>query len=168
VQPSLPFDVPGSEVLDDAPVRSLYRDAVVAVTPLRMISAGVDLFMSVLGTALFVTTAKYGGVTLELTKATLPILGAAALFIFFLYRVLFCLADGDTPGVRWTGLTIINFDGNRPTREQRLRRLASSVVSILAAGLGLIWALVDGEKLAWHDHMSQTFATMAVSLDQKS
>ena len=32
-------------------------------------------------------------------------------------------------------------------------------LSFCAGGVGLLWALADEEKLAWHDHMSKTFPT---------
>jgi hypothetical protein len=33
------------------------------------------------------------------------------------------------------------------------------LLSIAAAGLGLIWALTDEERLTWHDMATQTFLT---------
>jgi uncharacterized RDD family membrane protein YckC len=56
-------------------------------------------------------------------------------------------------------LRLLNFDGRPPTREQRMLRLGASFLSVLSAGLGLLWALVDEESLTWHDHISQTFPT---------
>jgi hypothetical protein len=53
----------------------------------------------------------------------------------------------------------VNFDGQRPTQRERLQRFAWSAVSVLPAGLGLLWALVDEENLTWHDHSSKTFLT---------
>jgi uncharacterized RDD family membrane protein YckC len=84
---------------------------------------------------------------------------ASAIVISLLYRVLFCLGNGDTPGIRWLGLRVLDFDGRPPTRKQRFQRLAGGCVGAVAAGLGLLWALFDEEQLTWHDHMSQTFPT---------
>ena len=47
-----------------------------------------------------------------------------------------------------------------PTFEQRFKRLVASILSLAAAGLGLLWALADEEKLTWHDHISRTFVTI--------
>jgi uncharacterized RDD family membrane protein YckC len=74
-----------------------------------------------------------------------------------LYRLLWCLGNGDTPGMQFAGLRLVNFDGRLPDREQRLTRLAGSILSLASAGLGLVWALVDEENLTWHDHISKTF-----------
>jgi len=56
-------------------------------------------------------------------------------------------------------MRLVNFDGRPPNRAQRMRRMAAGVLSMLSAGLGLIWVLVDEENLAWHDHISKTFPT---------
>jgi hypothetical protein len=53
----------------------------------------------------------------------------------------------------------VDFDGRRPDREQRGVRQVAGLLSLLSAGLGLVWALVDEEKLTWHDHISKTFPT---------
>ena len=33
------------------------------------------------------------------------------------------------------------------------------IIGFMAAGLGLVWSLVDEERLTWHDLMSKTFPT---------
>jgi hypothetical protein len=53
----------------------------------------------------------------------------------------------------------LNFDGMPPTRNQRIVRVAAGCLSLLAGGLGLLWAAADEETLSWHDHMSKTFLT---------
>jgi hypothetical protein len=40
-----------------------------------------------------------------------------------------------------------------------MRQLAG-LLSVVSAGLGLVWALVDEENLTWHDHISKTFPTV--------
>ena len=41
----------------------------------------------------------------------------------------------------------------------RLFRVGAAGLSVLAAGLGILWALVDEESLTWHDHISKTYPT---------
>ena len=53
----------------------------------------------------------------------------------------------------------VRADGRNPNREQRVYRMAAGCLSVMAAGLGLMWALVDEESLTWHDHISKTFPT---------
>ena len=96
----------------------------------------------------------------ELVNAqTLPWLGGLAAMFGVVYKLLWALAGTDSPGLRWTQLRTLNFDGIEPTRNERLARVAAACLSLLAAGLGLLWALADEETLSWHDHMSKTFAT---------
>jgi uncharacterized RDD family membrane protein YckC len=94
-----------------------------------------------------------------LTKQTLPFYAAIAAVFALLYKMLWCLADGDTAGMRWAQLRLVNFDGQIPDREQRMFRVAAGCLSFMAAGLGVMWALVDEESLTWHDHISKTFPT---------
>ena len=72
------------------------------------------------------------------------------------------MAGGDTPGTAWAQLRLVNYDGQPPTRDQRVYRVLASYLSILAGGMGVLWALVDEENLTWHDHMTRTFPTPRV------
>jgi len=83
---------------------------------------------------------------------------AAPLLIGVFYKLVYCLAGGDTPGIRSAGLRLVNFMGTQPTRMQRFVRLLVSWVGT-GAGMGLLWALFDEGTLTWHDHASQTFLT---------
>jgi len=67
--------------------------------------------------------------------------------------------------MRIAGLELVDFDGKAPRREQRFGRLFGSALSLLAAGIGMIWLLVDEERLTWHDHMSGTFPTFSETRD---
>ncbi len=135
----------------------IYSDAPVASPVHRMLAAALDMSMVVIALGMFLITFQIAGGQVVLNKETVPLfLGIAVVFGFF-YHVLFCLGNSDTPGMRWTQLQLLNFDGRLPDRDQRSLRLAANCLSLLAAGLGLLWSLVDEEKLAWHDHMSRTF-----------
>jgi uncharacterized RDD family membrane protein YckC len=99
------------------------------------------------------------GGKLAFSPKTLPVLVVVVAAFVIFYEILWCLAGGDSAGMRWARLTLVDFDGQRPHRKQRFYRLASGVLSLLAAGIGLLWALVDEETLTWHDHISKTFPT---------
>ena len=134
-------------------------DAPVALPAHRMIAAAFDASIVIVAVSLFFSIFHFAGGTIILNKHTLPLLAGVAAVFFLFYKILWCLADGDTAGMRWAHLRLVNFDGQPPEREQRLYRIASGFLSLLAAGLGLLWALVDEESLTWHDHMSRTFPT---------
>ena len=111
------------------------------------------------GLGIFGGVFTLAGGEITLNAKTIPVfLGVVAIMVIF-YRSLWCLGRGDTPGMKWTHLRLVNFDGQKPNRRQRFSRLCSGVLSLFAAGLGLLWALVDEETLTWHDHISKTFPT---------
>ncbi len=137
----------------------IYCDAPVALPAHRMIAAAFDLSMVLIAVGLFLAIFFLSGGMLMLSKQNAPFLiGVGALLALF-YRFLFVLGNGETPGMRFAGLRLVNFDGRSPDRDQRAFRQISSVLSVLSAGLGLVWALVDEENLTWHDHISKTFPT---------
>ena len=137
----------------------IYCDAPVAVPAHRAMAAAADASIVLMALAIFGIIFRLAGGAFVLDAKTAPIFLAAAGCVVVFYRVLWCLANGDSAGQRWTHLRLVNFDGQRPTRTQRFYRLASALLSFLAAGIGLLWSLVDEETLTWHDHISKTFPT---------
>lgn len=161
-QQNLEFLEPG-RVVDTEAEAVIYCDAPVAIPTHRVMAAAVDLSLIVIALGLFVAAflgvMRWFGIEVTLTKEAVPLFTSMAIVFGLLYKIMWCLADGDSPGMRWTHQRLVNFDGQRPDREQRLRRLASGCLSLMAAGLGVVWALVDEESLTWHDHISKTFPT---------
>jgi len=123
----------------------------------RMMAAAVDGSMIAIAVGLFLMIFYLSGGRIVFSKQTMLLAAAVIGSVSLVYRLLWCLGNGDTPGMHFAGLRLVNFDGRAPQREQRLYRLAASVLSIASAGLGLVWALVDEESLTWHDHISKTF-----------
>jgi uncharacterized RDD family membrane protein YckC len=159
--------IPGQQALDFTHVMRakqadgvIYCDAPVAVPAHRAMAAAVDASIVVLALTLFfgIVFRVAGGISVLNIKTAPIFFGMAAAVVLF-YRMLWCLANGDSAGQRWAHLRLVNFDGQRPTRTQRFYRLASGLLSLMAAGIGLLWSLVDEETLTWHDHISKTFPT---------
>ncbi len=165
-QQTLEFSAPPPQSVETAVEAVIYCDAPVAVPAHRVMAAAVDLsliaialgiFLAILQLALGYFHLLNGPVVLN--KSTVTMFVLIAVVFGLLYKVLWCLADGDSPGMRAAHLRLVNFDGRRPDREQRLYRIAFGCLSFVAAGLGVMWAMVDEEKLTWHDHISKTFPT---------
>jgi uncharacterized RDD family membrane protein YckC len=116
--------------------------------------------MVLIGIGLFLGIFCLSGGDLALNRHTVPLLLGLGAAIALFYRFLWSIANGDTPGMRFAGLRLVDFDGRKPDREKRGLRQIAGVLSLLSAGLGLVWAFVDEEKLAWHDHISKTFPTI--------
>ena len=119
----------------------------------------MDGALMLIALALFGVVFRLAGGAVVLNARTVPVFLAVAAAVMALYRLLWSCACTDSPGMRWTNLVLINFDGQSPTRKQRLARTASGWLSLAAGCLGLVWALVDEETLTWHDHISKTFPT---------
>ncbi len=134
-------------------------DAITAARWARVAAFAFDATMMLSGMAIFLGAIHYRTGTIPMDKHSLPLLAGAALCIVLLYKALWCLGNGDSPGMRWAKLRLITFDGRQPTRRQRIRRALSGAFVSSAMGLGLMWALVDEEALTWHDHISKTFPT---------
>jgi uncharacterized RDD family membrane protein YckC len=137
----------------------IYCDAPVAIPAHRAMAAALDASIIVMALGVFGVVFRLAGGAFIFNAKTAPaFLGVAAGVVIF-YRLLWCLANGDTVGQKWTRLRLVNFDGQAPTRAQRLYRTASGFLSLMAGGIGLLWGLVDEETLTWHDHISKTFPT---------
>ncbi len=63
---------------------------------------------------------------------------------------------GQTLGMATWRLRVEREDGRSLTWGDTLRRLGWALVSLLPAGLGFAWMLVDPERRAWHDRLSRT------------
>ena len=134
-------------------------DAPVALPTHRIMAAAADISLVLIALGLFLAIFFGLGGDMSLSRRSWPFLLGVAFVIAAFYRFLWCLAGGDTPGMRFARLRLVDFDGLAPSRDQRLLRQVASLLSVLSAGLGLVWALVDEENLTWHDHISKTFPT---------
>lgn len=141
----------------DVPVALPAHRSIAAVFDAAMVLLGVGLFLGifVLVPAVFGIGSGVGSMNGGNAMVFLCVAGVIALF----YRFLWCIANGDTPGLRFAGLRLVDFDGRVPDRERRGMRQVAGLLSVISAGLGLVWALVDEENLTWHDHISKTFPT---------
>jgi uncharacterized RDD family membrane protein YckC len=156
-QQALDFHNPG--VAETKVQAVIYCDAPVALPTHRLIAAAFDASMIILAVGAFLAVFLIAGGQIEFTRQNLGFLVGVITVVTMLYRWLWAVANGDSPGMRFAGLRLVDFDGRRPDRDQRGMRLLASLLSIVSVGLGLVWALVDEESLAWHDHISKTFPT---------
>ncbi len=137
----------------------IYCDAPVAIPAHRAMAAALDASIIVMALGVFGVVFRLAGGAFIFNAKTAPAFVGVAAGVVIFYRLLWCLANGDTVGQKWTRLRLVNFDGQAPTRAQRLYRTASGFLSLMAGGIGLLWGLVDEETLTWHDHISKTFPT---------
>jgi uncharacterized RDD family membrane protein YckC len=155
------LDFPGIEEVAGPPQSHIPCDAPVAPATMRAEAAFIDgaimLGPVILGMAVFL----YEGGRFVMNKNTAPFWLAVLFTIPVLYKLLWSWAGRDSVGMSAMGLRLVDFYGNPPSRELRYQRAMASFISFLAAGIGLVWALVDEDALTWHDHMSSTFPTIS-------
>lgn len=82
------------------------------------------------------------------------------LAICLLFFGWFWVHGGQTLGMRAWRLKVVNPDGTTVTWRRAVIRFFSALLSWIPLGLGYLWVLVDKEKRAWHDHLSDTFVTL--------
>ncbi|MCX6614970.1 MAG: RDD family protein [Acidobacteria bacterium] len=135
------------------------------VAPLaaRVMSAVFDAALVAVGCALFAGIYTALGGRFALQRAGVLAFCAAMALLAGVYLFLFLFYAAATPGMRWLGLRLVDFEG-RPARPgQRLLRVLAVVPSSAALGFGFLWAAFDEEALAWHDRISRTCLTMTGS-----
>jgi uncharacterized RDD family membrane protein YckC len=91
-----------------------------------------------------------------------PMLGATVVFTFavatLLYQLLFFSLNEATPGMRYARVGLCMFADANPTRKQMRRRvLLAQMLAICPLGLGLLWVLLDDDRLGWHDRISRMY-----------
>ncbi len=134
-------------------------DAPVAAPMHRACAAAIDGSCIVIAWGVFLTVFHFLGGSFPSTKPVFLIMAGAAVLIAMFYGFIWVCAGAQTPGMRTLHLTLINFDGYPPDAAARWLRYFGACLSYFACGLGLLWALLDEEGLAWHDHISKTFPT---------
>jgi uncharacterized RDD family membrane protein YckC len=73
-----------------------------------------------------------------------------------LFFIGFWSLAGETLGMRAWRMRIVRLDGGRPTLKEATIRYIAAILSWAVMGLGFLWVLFDGKRLAWHDRLSGT------------
>jgi uncharacterized RDD family membrane protein YckC len=106
--------------------------------------------------ALLIATA----LALMVTRGTLsyhnPLFRTFLFLVCFSFYAWFWLHGGQTLGMRAWRLRLQRPDGQPVTVWQALLRFMAAIPSLAFAGLGLLWMLVDKDKMAIHDRISES------------
>lgn len=137
-----------------------YEDAPVAPAALRLKAAAVDAGVFAAGFALFAAAFHYMGGHFALSIKTAYFYGGALAAMLLAYRLFWCVLGRDSAGMQCFGMRVITFDGYPPGTRRRLARFLAACLCVGGGGWGVLWALLDEERLALHDHISQTFPTV--------
>ena len=152
--------------LDASPVREVSeeRPELEALLPLetaslnlRVMAAAVD--GCILGTAAVAVLAAVALRLAELPALPIVAAGCAAtlLILFVLYQLLFFTFADATPGMRYARIGLCTFSDENPTRAQMRHRTWAILLSAFPLGIGFLWALLDDDRLSWHDRITRMY-----------
>jgi uncharacterized RDD family membrane protein YckC len=130
----------------------------------RFLAGIIDCLVLVAAASVFAIIARVvpilfglAGGRIQFNPFNLALLVSLAAFWIFAYFAAFSALTSSTPGQAAMGLAVLNFDGALPTRQECLLRAFGYLVSIASVMLGFLWATMDSDGLAWHDHISGTY-----------
>ena len=129
----------------------------------RFVSGVVDAGLVFIATGAFAITFLELAEEMPQSRMTLVCLLAAAGIFWLLFQYIFLTYRRATPGMRMAQLELCTFEGKATTMFDRQTRAAASALSAFSIGLGYAWALVDEDRLGWHDRISQTHLRAALS-----
>lgn len=156
LQPDVPEDlcVPHAEPMAELPYR-------VAPQLHRVAAEIVDTLIVAVAAGVFgaIVAKINAAVLLSDAKTTVELGFLVPMTFWCLYKYLYLVHGGCTPGMKLAKLQLVNFDGELPRRARRRNRALSMLVSIFPLGLGLIWSFIDPDRLCWHDRISKTYLT---------
>jgi uncharacterized RDD family membrane protein YckC len=135
-------------------------DDLAAPPVVRLRAALVDLLCTAAAVTLALAPVFFWARPLAFDRWTLAWMGSIVAAVAIAYPLIWIICGCGSIGARAMRLTLISFDGTRPSLAARYRRLLATVISVSAAGVGVLWALCDEDHLTWHDHMSGTFPTI--------
>jgi uncharacterized RDD family membrane protein YckC len=78
------------------------------------------------------------------------------LLILSVYLLVFWSLTGQTPGMRFMGIRVIDLRGRAPGLLRSLRRLAGFYLAALPAGAGFLLVLVDDRRRGLQDRVAAT------------
>ncbi len=123
----------------------------------RFIAGLLDLCVVALALGVFVAVTHLTDRTILQGPGGLTLVGGAFVVLLVLYWAAYLRLLGSTAGMHWTGLRVLNVDGEPPDPQQRWTRAFGTVLSAAAMGVGFLWSLFDEQHFTWHDRLSKTF-----------
>ena len=161
----LPLPLPNPlreiEIAPEEPVHVLTEELEIplhtASIEQRVYASAVDGAIMIAAIAVFGVASQFFATSLPMTK---PLIASAAICIVLLLGIYYFLALSfslSTPGMQASGLQLRTFDGQAPSRARLRCRAVATVLSFAAVGMGFAWALIDEDRLCWHDRITHTY-----------
>lgn len=125
----------------------------------RAYAAAVDVSILIGAMGLFGITAEFFANSLPLTKPLLESVAICGFLLLTIYYLLTLSLGRATAGMRASGLRVTTFLNDPPSRNRMRCRALATVLSYAAMGMGFAWALIDEDRLCWHDRITHTYLT---------
>jgi uncharacterized RDD family membrane protein YckC len=77
--------------------------------------------------------------------------------LYLVYQGLFFWFSVATPGMRIARIALCTFTDESPTRAAMRRRVLAALLSACPLGIGFLWAVLDEDRLTWHDRVSRMY-----------
>ena len=125
----------------------------------RVYAAALDALVMMGAIGVFAISAEVFASSLPMTK---PLLASGAVCLFLLLAIYYLLSLSccrATPGMEASGLRVVSFSGESPSRTLLHWRALATVLSCAALGMGFAWGLIDEDRLCWHDRITHTYLT---------
>ena len=122
----------------------------------RFFSGLVDAGIVFFATGIFAFTFLQLAEEIPQFRMTLVCMLAAGGLFWLIFQYIFLTYRRATPGMNMAQLELCTFAGAATTMFDRQTRAVASALSGFSIGLGYAWALVDEDRLGWHDRISQT------------
>ena len=156
----VPVATPKPKTLENDIRATVSCDFQVASSFHRFVAAAIDTGLILLGFGICVTLALFIGGDFGEGKMFLMVLSAIFAAIALFYGSIWVIAGTETIGMQLADLELITLDGFPVDGRRRILRYLATSLSFCSGGLGVLWSLFDEEKLAWHDHISESFPTV--------
>ncbi|HEY2913845.1 MAG TPA: RDD family protein, partial [Candidatus Angelobacter sp.] len=122
----------------------------------RLVAGVVDVGIVFIATAAFAFTFMEAAEGIPRSNMTMVCMLAAGGIFWLVFQYIFLVYRRATPGMDFAGLELCTFEGKVTTMFERQCRAAASALSGFSMGLGYFWALVDEDRVGWHDRISRT------------
>ena len=128
----------------------------------RLVAGVVDVAIVFLATGVFAVTLMEAAGGMPHSNMTMVCILAAGGIFWLIFQYIFLVYRRATPGMDFAGLELCTFEGKATTMFERQCRAAASALSGFSMGLGYFWALVDEDRVGWHDRISRTHVRSSI------
>jgi uncharacterized RDD family membrane protein YckC len=122
----------------------------------RLVAGLVDVAIVFVATGVFALTFMEAAEQIPHSSMMMVCMLAAGGIFWLVFQYIFLVYRRATPGMNFAGLELCTFEGKATTMFERQCRAAASALSGFSMGLGYFWALVDEDRVGWHDRISRT------------